>query len=67
MSSMAYIMIFGLLAGLTASSIYGLYWAARRGQFASFQKNAASIFDEEEPIGFRTDAFPDETKKTRKA
>ena len=61
MSVVAYILIFGLLAAFSASAIWGLWWAMKTGQFAQFQKGAASIFDDEEPIGFVTDVFP-ETK-----
>ena len=61
MSVVAYILIFGLLAAFSASAIWGLWWAMKTGQFAQFQKGAASIFDEDEPIGSVTDTFP-ETK-----
>ncbi len=60
MTLTAYIFIFGLLAGLSISAIYGLYWAIKTGQFANFERGARSIFDDEEPIGFRTDAYPGE-------
>lgn len=63
MTTTAYILIFGLLICLLISAMYGLYWAIKRGQFSNFQKGATSIFDDEEPIGFRTDAFPDEAAK----
>lgn len=60
MTPLAYMFIFTLLGGLMASVVYGLYWAVRRGQFSNFARGATCIFDEEEPQGFRTDAFPDE-------
>ncbi len=63
MTPIAYILIFGVLGGLTASAIYGMWWAVRRGQFSNFAQGATSIFDDEEPMGFRTDAFPDEGTK----
>jgi len=63
MNTFAYLMIFGMLAALLASVIYGLYWAVSRGQFANFNKGATSIFDDEEPMGLRTDAFPSEKDK----
>lgn len=66
MSPLAYIFIFGLMSCLMLSVVYGLYWAVRRGQFSNFARGATSIFDEEEPQGFRTDAFPDESAKERK-
>lgn len=67
MTTIAYVLIFGLLGGLTISAVYGLYWAIRTGQFANFEKGARTIFDDEEPIGFRTDAFPGEAKKSKAA
>lgn len=41
-----------------ASAVYALYWAARNGQLKEFEEGAASIFDDEEPIGQPTDFFP---------
>lgn len=68
MSAIPSILLFGLLAGLTISAMYGLYWAIKTGQFARFERGATCIFDDEEPQGFRTDAFPDEANKNpRKA
>ena len=67
MSVLAYIFVFGVMGGLMLSVIYGLYWALRRGQFSDFARGATSIFDEEEPQGFRTDAFPDERRTERRA
>ena len=61
MGVISYILVFGLLAALSASAIWGLWWAMKTGQFTQFQKGAASIFDEDEPIGSVTDVFP-ETK-----
>ncbi len=66
MSVLAYIFVFGLMGCLMLSVVYGLYWAVRRGQFSNFARGATSIFDEEEPQGFRTDAFPGESAKERK-
>ncbi len=43
---------------MTASAIYALKWASRRGQLRDFEKGAASIFDDAEPIGRFTDSFP---------
>lgn len=67
MSVLAYIFVFGVMGGLMLSVIYGLYWAVRRGQFSDFARGATSIFDEEEPQGFRTDAFPSERRKEGRA
>ena len=66
MTTIAYTLIFGLLAGMAVSVMYALYWAIRQGQFANFKRGATSIFDEDEPMGFRTDAFPDEAIRQNK-
>lgn len=65
MSPLAYILIFGVMGGIMLSVMYGLTWAIRRGQFSNFARGATSIFDEEEPQGYRTDAFPGEQSKER--
>ncbi len=41
-----------------ASAAYALHWAVKTGQFKEFEKNAATIFDDEEPVGQPTDFFP---------
>lgn len=43
---------------MTCSAVYALKWASRRGQLRDFEKGAASIFDETEPVGRFTDSFP---------
>ncbi len=55
-----YTIIFGVIGGLSATLVWALWWALRGGQFSNFQRGAESIFDEDEPIGSRTDAFPGE-------
>ena len=67
MPTVAYSLIFGLLAGMALSVMYALYWAIRQGQFSNFNRGATSIFDDDEPIGFRTDAFPDEAIEQNKS
>lgn len=63
--SLSLVIIF-LLGGLFfASAVYALYWAANNNQFQNFDKNAKTIFTEEEPLGVQTDFFPVKTKKTR--
>ena len=64
MSWIALVFIFGLIGAFSVSVIYGLWWALRGGQMSNFQQGATSIFDDEEPIGQMTDAFPG--KKTKK-
>ena len=44
---------FGLL------SLWALGWSIANGQYRDFAAGARSIFDEEEPIGEATDAFPE--------
>jgi cbb3-type cytochrome oxidase maturation protein len=46
-----------------ASAVYAFFWSSRNGQLKDFEKGAASIFDEEEPIGRPTDAFPAKTPR----
>jgi nitrogen fixation-related uncharacterized protein len=46
-----------------ASAVYGLVWAIRTGQMDDFRAGAASIFDEGEPEGRPTDAFPDTRRR----
>lgn len=38
-----------------ASAVYALQWASKKGQLREFDKNAATIFDDEEPVGKPTD------------
>lgn len=63
MSHLSYILVFGLLGAFAASVVYGLWWALKKGQFSNFARGATSIFDDEEPQGYRTDGFPDEKPK----
>jgi cbb3-type cytochrome oxidase maturation protein len=54
-----YILVFGILALFGVMVVWALWWAIRGGQFSDFQKGATSIFDDDEPLGKLTDAFPD--------
>ena len=47
---------FALLAGITM--VWLLAWAIRRGEFKNPRHASKMIFDEDEPIGMTTDAFP---------
>lgn len=68
MTWLAYILTFGLLIALSVSVVFALWWALRGGQMSNFQQGATSIFDDEEPIGQMTDAFPGQTPgKTKKS
>ena len=54
-----YLLVFGAISLFAGSVIWALWWALRGGQLSNFQRGAASIFDDDEPIGQMTDAFPD--------
>lgn len=45
-----------VILGLTA--VWALVWAIRTGQFHGLRQGAESIFDDAEPVGVPTDAFP---------
>ena len=49
---------------ITGSAVYALYWSSKTGQLRDFEKGAASIFDEKEPIGRETDLFPKQKPPT---
>jgi len=48
---------FGLAGVFGLTAIAALVWAITSGQFRDFGVGAESIFDEQEPVGTRTDAF----------
>jgi nitrogen fixation-related uncharacterized protein len=54
----ALIAILCLTAGFATSAVWGLAWAARTGQLSRPNATARSIFDDDEPVGRVTDAFP---------
>ncbi len=56
--SLVYLMVFGSVAVFGLTAVYGLVWAVRHGQLGDFAAGATSIFDDEEPVGEMTDAFP---------
>lgn len=39
-------------------AVWGLTWAVRAGQLDDLNGAAVSIFDDDEPVGHRTDGFP---------
>ena len=45
-----------------ASAVMALLWAIKTGQMSNLNQAAASIFDEEEPVGVATDSFPGERR-----
>ena len=56
--ALVYLVIWGAVATFGLTAVYGLVWALRTGQFERFAEGAASIFDEDEPVGVVTDGFP---------
>ena len=52
-----------IAVAITASAVYALHWSSKRGQLRDFEKGAASIFDDKEPIGTPTDFFPGKDPK----
>lgn len=56
--TLVYSMIWIVVLGFAASAVGGLVWAIQHGQMERFGRAARSIFDEEEPVGRPTDAFP---------
>ena len=53
-----YAVVWGVVALFGVTAVYGLVWAIRSGQMRDFGRGALSIFDDEEPVGMVTDAFP---------
>lgn len=51
------LLVFGLIF-LSGSALFAIYWAAKSGQFSNLSEGAATIFDEDEPVGKGTDRFP---------
>jgi nitrogen fixation-related uncharacterized protein len=47
------------------SAIAMLYWSSKRGQLRDFDKQASTIFTEEEPEGEISDTFPAKRKRKR--
>tara|TARA_R100000027_G_scaffold47114_1_gene35917 strand:- start:12458 stop:12679 length:222 start_codon:yes stop_codon:yes gene_type:complete len=56
-----------LAVALFASAIYALFWASKNGQLENFDKNAKSIFTEEEPEGEVIDTFPSRKSAVEKS
>jgi nitrogen fixation-related uncharacterized protein len=55
---LVYVTIWGAVFVFGLTAVYGLVWALRTGQLQDFAGGAASIFDDDEPIGATTDGFP---------
>ena len=54
----AHLLMWGSMLVFGSSAILALVWAIRTGQMSGFTQGASSIFDDQEPIGRTTDAFP---------
>ena len=54
--AVVFIVLFAVVLGISA--VCALFWALRTGQMDDFRAGATSIFDDEEPTGELTDAFP---------
>jgi nitrogen fixation-related uncharacterized protein len=56
---LVYLLIWGSMLILGASAVWALVWAIQHGEMSDFQAGAESIFDDDEPVGQPTDAFPE--------
>jgi nitrogen fixation-related uncharacterized protein len=60
-----------ILLGFIFASVFfvlaslALFWAHRNGQLSNLEEGSKSIFDEDEPEGEVTDAFPQPSKRKR--
>jgi cbb3-type cytochrome oxidase maturation protein len=54
-----YAVLIGSVAIFGGAAVLALSWAVRDGQFQNFDRGARSIFGPDEPVGERTDQFPD--------
>jgi len=62
-----YILLGFLFASLFfIAAAVALYWAHRHGQLDNLEAGARSIFDEDEPEGEVTDAFPAKRQKAHR-
>ena len=58
-----YTVAFLVAAAISGTAVYALYWSSKHGQLRDFERGAASIFDEHEPVGQMTDHFPVKRRK----
>ena len=54
-----YILMWSCMVLAGASAVWALLWAIKTGQMSNLNQGAASIFDDEEPVGAITDSFPE--------
>lgn len=53
-----YLFLAGAISAASVFAILAFYWAAKHGHLQNVESGAKVIFDDEEPIGKATDAFP---------
>ena len=58
-----YTAAFLVATAISGTAVYALYWSSKHGQLRDFERGAASIFDEQEPVGQMTDHFPGKRRK----
>ena len=63
MQAAFYVLAFLVAVAISASAVYALYWSSKHGQLRDFERGAASIFDDDEPVGRATDHFPANGRK----
>jgi nitrogen fixation-related uncharacterized protein len=56
--SYTYLFLAGAITAASVFAILAFYWAAKHGHLQNVESGAKVIFDDEEPIGRATDAFP---------
>jgi len=59
-----YLFAFAVALAISGTAVYALWWSSRNGQLRDFERGAASIFDEQEPVGEMTDRFPAKRRKS---
>jgi len=63
----AYIILGATFASLFfIGAIWALNWAHKHGQFKDLDAGANTIFDEDEPVGQQTDAFPAKRRRANR-
>lgn len=62
LNHLPYWLIFGAMLLLGGIVLWGIYWAAKNGQFRNLEKGSTVIFDADEKPGELTDKFPGKKK-----
>ena len=67
MSWTGYIILGFVIASIFfLAAAYALHWAQKNGQLQDFDRGARVIFDDDEPEGETTDAFPPKKRAPRR-